>query len=158
MIARIIPWEYVLGRTDVLTRGVLVLVGLLQSLVPLFDQICTRTLEMPMQWPELLPQSLGNHHNCLHHSLGVCIRKNICTRQGRVGLVGWVITAWEGRNGSNVLRYEVRNDTFITTAEDKLTLIGKDCTAMLDISKFNVFMTGALAFYADVLGIANSSG
>jgi hypothetical protein len=55
---------------------------------------------------------------------------------------------------------EVRNDTFITTAEDKLTLTGDDCTlSMLDIlPKFNVFMTVCIAFYADVLGKANSSG
>jgi hypothetical protein len=33
------------GRTDKLGRGVLVLVGLLQPLVPLFVQIFTRTVE-----------------------------------------------------------------------------------------------------------------
>ncbi len=64
----------------------------------------------------------------------------------------------KGENGKNVLRYEVGNDTFITTVEDELTLTGDDCTIMLDIPKFNVFMTGDLAFYADVLGKANSSG
>ncbi len=30
----------------------------------------------------------------------------------------------KGENGKNVLRYEVGNDTFITTAEDELTLTG----------------------------------
>jgi hypothetical protein len=48
MIAFTILLEYVLGRTYVLARGVLVLVGVLQPLVPLFEQICTRTLEFPM--------------------------------------------------------------------------------------------------------------
>jgi hypothetical protein len=36
-------------------------------------------------------------------------------------------------------------------------LTGDDCTIMLDFPKFNVFMMGDLAFYADVLGKANSS-
>jgi hypothetical protein len=33
------------GRTDILGRGVLVLVGFLQPLVPIFVQILTRTVE-----------------------------------------------------------------------------------------------------------------
>jgi hypothetical protein len=64
----------------------------------------------------------------------------------------------KGESGKNVLHYEVGNDTFIMTAEDELTLTGDDCTIMLDIPKFNVFMMGDLAFYADVLGKAKSSG
>jgi hypothetical protein len=44
----------------------------------------------------------------------------------------------KGENGKNVLRYEVHNDTFIMTAEDKLTLTGNDCTIMLDILKCNM--------------------
>jgi hypothetical protein len=52
--------------------GVLVLVGLLQPLVPSFDQIYTKTIEMPLLWPGL-PLSLGNDHHWLHYPLGVCI-------------------------------------------------------------------------------------
>jgi hypothetical protein len=33
------------GRTDILGSGALVLVGLLQPLVPIFVQICTRSVE-----------------------------------------------------------------------------------------------------------------
>jgi hypothetical protein len=36
------------GRTDILQSGVLVLVGLLQPLVPLFVQIFTRTVQITM--------------------------------------------------------------------------------------------------------------
>jgi hypothetical protein len=57
--------------------------------------------------------------------------------------------ARKGENGKNVLHYEVGNYTFVTTAEDKLTLTGDECTIMLDIQKLNVFMMGDLAFYAD---------
>jgi hypothetical protein len=64
----------------------------------------------------------------------------------------------KGKYGKNVLPYEVRTHTLITTAEEELTLAGDDCTIMLHIPKFNVFMPGDLAFYADVLGKANSSG
>jgi hypothetical protein len=49
--------------------------------------------------------------------------------------------AGKGESGKHVLRYEVRNDIFITTAEDELTLTGDDRIIMLDILKFNVFMT-----------------
>jgi hypothetical protein len=55
---------------------VLVLVGLLQLLVPLFDQNFTRTVEITMQWAEL-PDLWVNYIKCLHHPLEVCIRKNI---------------------------------------------------------------------------------
>jgi hypothetical protein len=50
IIAYIILGEYVLGRTYVLTRGMLFLVGLLQPLVvPIFDQIfTTKTIERPL--------------------------------------------------------------------------------------------------------------
>jgi hypothetical protein len=68
---------------------VLVLVGLLHPLVPLFVQNFTRTVKITMSWPEL-PRSLGYYHYiCLHHPLEVCIRKNICTQERGAGL-GWV--------------------------------------------------------------------
>jgi hypothetical protein len=70
--------------------------------------------------------------------------------------IGMRVTKRE--NGKNALCYEVGNDTFIRTAEDQLKLTGDDCTIMLDIPKFNVFITGDLSFHADVLGKANSSG
>jgi hypothetical protein len=54
------------------------------------------TLEMPLQWSDL-PESLGNDHDCLYHPLGICIRKNIWTCQGHVGL-GWIFTASAGAN------------------------------------------------------------
>jgi hypothetical protein len=64
-----------------------------------------------------------------------------------------------GENGKNVLRYQVGNETFITTAEEELTrLTDNDATIILDVEKFNMFVTGDLAFYADVLGKASSSG
>jgi hypothetical protein len=44
IIAYIILYEYGLGRTHILVRRVLVLVGLLQPLVPIFDQIFTLPL------------------------------------------------------------------------------------------------------------------
>jgi hypothetical protein len=56
-----------------LARRVLVLDGLLQPLVPIFDQILTKTIEMPLWWSEL-PLSLGNDNNCLHHPLGSSFR------------------------------------------------------------------------------------
>jgi hypothetical protein len=68
------------------------------------------------------------------------------------------VRAGKGENCTNVFHYEVGKDTFITTAEDKPMLTGDDCTTMLDIPKFNVFMLGDLAFYADVLGKTDSSG
>jgi hypothetical protein len=63
---------YVVECSCVIPRGVLVSVGLLQALVPSFDQIYTKTIEMPLLWPGL-PLSLGNDHLWLHYSLGVCI-------------------------------------------------------------------------------------
>jgi hypothetical protein len=64
----------------------LVLVGLLQPLLPLFDQIiCTRSLEITMQGPKL-PLSLGNVYIWSHH------QKHIGTHEGHVGL-GWIVAA-----------------------------------------------------------------
>jgi hypothetical protein len=63
MIVYIILWEYVLGRTSGLARGMLVLVGFLQLLLePIFDQIFNKTIEISLLWSEH-PLSLGNDHN-----------------------------------------------------------------------------------------------
>ena len=57
-----ILYEYVLGRTYKHGSIGWVMVGLLQTLVPIFDQrFKSRTIEMPMDWPEL-PPSLGIKH------------------------------------------------------------------------------------------------
>jgi hypothetical protein len=52
-----------------LLRGMLVLDRLLQSLVPLFYQIYTKTVEM---LASELPLALEIDQNCLHYPLGVC--------------------------------------------------------------------------------------
>jgi hypothetical protein len=48
IIAYIIFYEFVLGSTYVLAMGMLFLVELAQPLVPLFNQIYTKTIEMPL--------------------------------------------------------------------------------------------------------------
>jgi hypothetical protein len=56
------------GRTHILGRGVLGLVGLWQPLVPLFVQNFSLELHQS-QW--------ANSNFCLHHTLQVCTGKNI---------------------------------------------------------------------------------
>ena len=70
----------------------LVFIGLLQPLVPFFDQICTRTLEFPMKCCQNYRDHWEMIINCLHHPFGVSIRKIIYTHQGRVCLCCWVVT------------------------------------------------------------------
>jgi hypothetical protein len=41
--------------------------------------------------------------------------------------------ARKGENDKNGVRYDVGNNAFITTAEDKLMLTGDDCIIMLNI-------------------------
>ena len=53
---------YVLGRTYVLARGLLVLVGLLQLVVPLFDQMFKLELQKLLCNGPQIPRSLGNKH------------------------------------------------------------------------------------------------
>jgi hypothetical protein len=80
---------YILGRTVILGRWVLVLVGLLQPLDPVSDQNFTRTGEITtMKWAKL-PPSLRRSPFYSHHPLEVYIRENIYTLEMGAGL-GWV--------------------------------------------------------------------
>jgi hypothetical protein len=79
------------GRTSILGRAVLVLVGLLQPLFPLFVQIFTTTVSITMRWPELLSYL---EINITHYTiiLRYLLRKNIYTWERGAGL-GWVVAA-----------------------------------------------------------------
>jgi hypothetical protein len=62
------------GRTDILGRGALVLVGLLHPLVPIFVRIFTRTVEKYYA-TATTSRSWGNYHMHLHHPLEVCMKE-----------------------------------------------------------------------------------
>jgi hypothetical protein len=68
MIGYIIFQEFVLEKTSILARSVLVLNRLLLPLVLIFYPFYTNTIEMPLPWPEL-PLLLGYDHYWLHHPI-----------------------------------------------------------------------------------------
>ena len=80
-----ILYEYVLGRTYKLWSIGWALVGLLQPRVPLFNQIFTRTVEKPSDWPEP-PPSLGTRHEYYHTILS----EYVLERTDKLWSIGWV--------------------------------------------------------------------
>jgi hypothetical protein len=50
----------------------------------IWQDLHTKTIEMPLQWPEI-PLPLENDNNCSHYPVEGCIRKNIWTCWGNAG-------------------------------------------------------------------------
>jgi hypothetical protein len=84
------------GRTDKLGRGVLFLIGLLHPLVPLFVQICTRTVEKYYDVMATSSRSVENYHMHLHHPLEVCMKEEqIYLGEGRWSWLGCYILSFQ---------------------------------------------------------------
>jgi hypothetical protein len=78
----------VFGSTDKLERALLVLVGMLMPLVPLFVQIFIKTVLRTMRWPELPAHSESSIHK-LHHPLEVLMKEELI-------YLGDLCWAWSG--------------------------------------------------------------